>query len=72
MANTYFQTAKIQIGEYLYVYFDKYRDHKYGAIRSKDMKNWEDISEEISFPKGLRHGTVFRVSEMIFDGLKMK
>jgi beta-galactosidase len=36
------------------------------------MNNWDDISEEISFPKGLRHGTVFRVSEMIFDGLTMK
>ena len=55
--------TSIRIGEYIYVYFDKYRDHKYGAIRSKDMKNWEDISETVSFPKGLRHGTVFKVSE---------
>lgn len=59
----------IRIGEYVYVYFDKYRDHKYGAIRSKDLKNWEDISEQVSFPKGLRHGTVFKVSEKVFEGL---
>jgi len=64
--------TSIRIGEYVYVYFDKYRDHKYGAIRSKDMKNWEDISEQISFPKGLRHGTVFKVSKMIFEGLIKK
>jgi beta-galactosidase len=64
--------TSIRIGEYIYVYFDKYRDHKYGAIRSKDMKNWEDISEEISFPKGLRHGTVFKVSEVVFERLKKK
>jgi beta-galactosidase len=36
------------------------------------MKNWEDISEEISFPKGLRHGTVFKVSEVVFERLKKK
>ncbi|AFK03839.1 Glycosyl hydrolase family 32 domain protein [Emticicia oligotrophica DSM 17448] len=62
--------TSIRIGEYVYVYFDKYRDHKYGAIRSKDMKNWEDISEQVSFPKGLRHGTVLKVSEEVFEGLK--
>ena len=60
----------LKIGEYVYVYFDKYRDHKYGAIRSKDMKNWEDISDQVSFPKGLRHGTVFKVSEAVFENLK--
>ena len=25
------------IGNDVYVYFDKYRDHKYGAVRSKDQ-----------------------------------
>jgi beta-galactosidase len=56
----------IEIGDYVYVYFDKYRDHKYGAIRSKDMKNWEDVSEQLVVPKGLRHGTVIKVSEAVF------
>jgi len=64
--------TSIRIGEYVYVYFDKYRDHKYGAIRSRDMKNWEDISDQVSFPKGLRHGTVFKVSEKVFSNLSLK
>ena len=64
--------TSIRIGEYVYVYFDKYRDHKYGAIRSKDLKTWEDISDKVSFPKGLRHGTVLKVSEVVFDGLMEK
>ncbi|MFV0522600.1 MAG: glycoside hydrolase family 43 protein [Mangrovibacterium sp.] len=59
----------LQIGEYVYVYFDKYRDKKYGAVRSKDMKNWEDVSEIVSFPKGIRHGTAFKISEKEFNRL---
>ncbi|HTH30073.1 MAG TPA: glycoside hydrolase family 43 protein, partial [Lacibacter sp.] len=27
------------------VYFDKYRDHKYGAVQSTDLKNWTDVSD---------------------------
>ena len=60
----------INIKDYTYVYFDKYRDHTYGAVRSKDMKNWEDVSDQVSFPSGIRHGTVFTVSEPIFNGLE--
>ena len=52
------------------VYFDKYVDHKMGAVRSKDLKNWEDISDEVSFPEGTRHGTVFKVSQKVLENLK--
>lgn len=60
----------LQVGDYVYVYFDKYRDHTYGAVRSQDMKNWEDVSETVSFPQGLRHGTAFTVKESVLAGLK--
>ncbi len=59
----------LEIGEYVYVYFDKYMEHKYGAVRSKNMKDWEEISDKISFPDGVRHGTAFRVSNEIFRQL---
>ena len=48
----------VRIGKDWFVYFDKYRDHKYGAILSTDLKNWKDVSDQISMPKGLRHGTI--------------
>lgn len=51
------------------VYFDKYRDHKYGAITSSDLKNWTDISDKISVPSGLRHGTIFTVESSVFNML---
>ena len=60
----------IQIGEYVYVYFDMYRDKKYGAIRSKDGKLWEDVSEQIKFPSGTRHGTAFKITNEEFENLK--
>lgn len=62
--------AALQVGEYVYVYFDKYTQKKYGAIRSRDMNTWEDVSDSVSFPKGIRHGTAFKVSQKIIEGLK--
>ncbi|MBW8334011.1 MAG: hypothetical protein K0M40_18460, partial [Prolixibacteraceae bacterium] len=59
----------LQVGKYVYVYFDKYTEHKYGAVRSKNMKDWEDVSDRISFPKGVRHGTAFKVSSSVFEKL---
>ena len=44
------------------VYFDKYTEHQMGAVASTDLKNWEDISEKISFPEGTRHGTALKIS----------
>lgn len=51
----------IKIGEKYMVYFDKYRQGSMGAVESIDMINWVDVSEQISFHGGVRHGTVFKV-----------
>jgi len=52
----------IRINNQWVVYFDKYRDHKYGAVASSDLIKWEDISDKIRMPPGIRHGTVFTVT----------
>jgi hypothetical protein len=52
------------------VYFDKYRDHKYGAVQSADLKNWIDISDKISLPKGIRHGSIFKINKTELENLK--
>ena len=49
------------------VYFDKYRDHQYGAVSSTDLKNWTDVSGQVSFPPGTRHGTIFKISKKEFE-----
>jgi len=56
-------------GDSWIVYFDKYTEKKMGAVMSKDMKTWTDISDKISFPEGMRHGTVFEADETILQGL---
>lgn len=61
--------TQLIIGDYMYIYFDKYRDKKYGAVRSQDRINWEDVSDSISFPQGTRHGTAFVVTESILEKL---
>ena len=53
----------IKIGNEWIVYYDQYTRHKMGAIKSSDLKTWTDISDSISFPKGTRHGTIFKVSK---------
>lgn len=59
----------LRIGNQWIVYFDKYRDHKYGAITSTDLKTWTDISDQITLPSGIRHGTIFKVTEKELDEL---
>lgn len=60
----------IRAGEEWIVYYDKYIDHRMGAISSPDMQNWTDISDKVSFPDGTRHGTVFKVQRKVLDKLK--
>lgn len=60
----------VKIGEHWYVYFDKYRKHRMGAVRSTDLVNWEDVSDLVTFPKGTRHGTVFKVPRETVERLK--
>lgn len=59
-----------QVGEEWIVYFDKYIEHEMGAVASTDLVHWTDISDQISFPKGTRHGTVFKVTQQEFLKLK--
>lgn len=51
----------VKLGDDYLVYFDEYRWGRYGAIRSRDLVNWSDVSGLMDFPKGSRHGCVFRV-----------
>jgi len=51
------------------VYFDRYRDHRYGAIASSDLAKWEDVSALLAMPDGMRHGTAFAVPRVDADRL---
>ena len=63
--------SSIKIGDYWHVYFDKYMTtgNRMGAVKSKDLKNWTDISDEINFPENALHGSIFKVSQDILNNL---
>jgi len=59
-----------RVGDAWYVYYDEYRNHTYGAVRTKDFRTFEVVNENFSFPAGARHGTVFPVAATVLERLK--
>jgi hypothetical protein len=59
----------LKIGGDWLIYFDAYRKKIYGAKKTHDFKTFTDITSEVSFPEGHKHGTAIRVSRRILDGL---
>ena len=56
----------IKIGNDYLVYFEAYMKRFYGAMRSRDLKTWEDVTAKMSFPDEgtpvrMKHGTVLAV-----------
>lgn len=58
-------------GDSILLYFDCYRNHRYGAMRSEDGgKVWRDVSSELKYPDGMRHGTAFPAPRAFVDALR--
>jgi hypothetical protein len=54
-----------------YIYFDHCMNPQYhGAIKSADLKAWQDISPMPAFPKGTRHETVLSVPGKIVEQIR--
>ncbi len=51
----------LRVGDRWIVYFDRYREHKYGALTSPDLKAWTDVTASLVLPNGIRHGTAFEI-----------
>jgi sucrose-6-phosphate hydrolase SacC (GH32 family) len=61
--------SSIKIDDTWFVYFDKYMEKKMGAIISKDLRTWKDISDKVIFPDGVKHGTIFEADDKILQNL---
>jgi beta-xylosidase len=63
--------SAIQLDDAYYIYFDHYgRPQYYGAVKSTDLEQWQDISPQVTFPRGIRHGTVLKVPEPVVRNLQ--
>jgi alpha-L-fucosidase len=51
----------LKLGDDWIIYFDAYRKSTYDAVKTRDFKSFTDISKEVSFPVGHKHGTAIKV-----------
>ena len=62
----------LRVGDDYIVYFDCYRALRYGAMRSKDLVHWEDVTDRISMPARAHHGTTLEVPGSVVSALLKK
>jgi len=60
----------LRLGDEYIVYFDCYRDHHYGAMASKDLEHWTDVTTRLVMPPGIRHGTALQVPAEVVANLR--
>ena len=59
-----------EVGKNWIIYYDMYRDKKYGAMRTADFKSFTDITDRVSVPKGHKHGTIVMIDRKTLKRLK--
>lgn len=64
--------ATLEIGDHVYVYFDQYTEKRYGAARTRGFETWEDVSDQVSFPQGARHGSIVSIDSNRFSEIAAK
>jgi hypothetical protein len=59
----------LKVGDDWLIYFDAYRDKRYGALKTRDFRSFTDVSAAVSFPEGHKHGTAFQVPHYLLDDM---
>jgi beta-xylosidase len=68
--------SAVKVGDEYLVYFDAYTEKHYSAMRSRDLKTWEQVPAGKLFfpfektPERMRHGTVLEVPRALIDRLR--
>jgi hypothetical protein len=68
----------IKVGEEYILYFDAYIENHYGAMSSRDLTNWHDVTAKMTFPgeetpgraDRMRHGTAIGVPTALVESLR--
>ncbi|MBN1795599.1 MAG: DUF1080 domain-containing protein [Sedimentisphaerales bacterium] len=61
--------SMIKVGAEWLLYYDAYIEGYMGGQSSTELSSWTDRRNDISFPSGTRHGTVFKVTQEVADAL---
>ena len=59
-----------KVGDEWIIYFDSYRDKRYGSVKTSDFKTFKDSFSLTDVPEGHKHGTIFKAKKSIVKGLK--
>jgi hypothetical protein len=60
----------VKVGNEWLIYYDAYREKKYGAVRTKDFHSFEKIDSLVSVPVAHKHGTIVTVSRKVVNKLR--
>jgi hypothetical protein len=65
----------LKVGDDTLVFFDAYTKKFYSAMRSRDLKTWEDVTAKLSFPDEgtpvrMRHGTALEIPASLLAQLR--
>lgn len=58
-----------KVGDEYYIYYDAYREKKFGAMKTKDFISFMDETDNISMPEGHKHGTIFKAPAFVVANL---
>lgn len=62
--------AVVRLDDRYYIYFDAYKKHVFGAMRTTDFVNFKDETQNVTVPQLHKHGTIFRAPKKVVEGLK--
>jgi hypothetical protein len=61
--------SALRIGDDWIIYYDAYQSQHYGAARTRDFRHFNDLTRDVSFPKGHKHGTALGIARRDLEPL---
>lgn len=58
-----------RMGDRWMMFYDHFMEGRFGASISDDLLHWEIVTDQVTFPPGPRHATVFPVEQEALDAL---
>ena len=59
----------LKVGDDWLIYYESYQEKHYTAMKTRDFKTFTDVTSEMAFPEGLKHGTAFKATRKDLDYL---